>query len=201
MKVRLLCNTAALTEFLPDLLGPFLARHPHVDVELQESSSAEIVRRVAAGTADIGVAADSVDNGCLETRPFRIDQLVTVVPDRHPLAGGESVGFSDLLRYPFVGLTKGSALQDHLDSHAERLGTRIGYRVRVHDFTAVCRLVEEEAGIAIVPETSALRCGRSMAIRHIPLADVWARRQLTLCARDFAALPLHTRHLLDALSD
>jgi DNA-binding transcriptional LysR family regulator len=38
-RVRLLSNTAALLEFLPPVLGGFLAAHPHIDVALEERSS------------------------------------------------------------------------------------------------------------------------------------------------------------------
>lgn len=199
-QIRRLCNTAALTEFLPDVLGPFLAQHPHVDIELQECPSIEIVRSIAAGKADAGIVADSEGPGMLETRPFRVDQLVAVVNRQHPLAGQQAVNFSDLLNCAFIGLMKGSALQDHLDGHAERLGTRISYRVRVHDFAAACRLVEEDVGIAVISETSAIRCSRIMAFEHIRLSDVWARRQLLICMRSFEDLPFHTRLLIERIT-
>src|SRR6185503_8631077 len=35
-QIRLLSNTNALTEFLPEALSSFLAAHPHVSVDLQE---------------------------------------------------------------------------------------------------------------------------------------------------------------------
>src|SRR5262249_36140528 len=54
-RVRVLSNTAATLEFLPPLLGPFLAAHPQVDVEIEERPSPEIVRGVAAGRAEIGI--------------------------------------------------------------------------------------------------------------------------------------------------
>ena len=46
-EVRLLANTNALTEFLPEALSRFLAGHPHVSVNLEERLSDEIVGLVA----------------------------------------------------------------------------------------------------------------------------------------------------------
>jgi len=89
-QVRLLCNTAALTEFLPAALGSFLSRHPHIDVELQEYPSTEIIRLVTTGRADLGMFADSVDSGRLVTRPFRVDQLVAIFPRHHPLVAANA---------------------------------------------------------------------------------------------------------------
>src|SRR5271163_452028 len=56
-QVRLMSNTNALTEFLPEPLSAFLAAHPQVNIDLEERPSAEIVAAVADGTADIGIVA------------------------------------------------------------------------------------------------------------------------------------------------
>ena len=83
-RIRLFSNTAATLEFLPPVLGPFLAAHPNIDVDLEERPSAEIVRAVAGGSADMGIVADAVDAAAeLETFPFAEDRLVMVAPHRH----------------------------------------------------------------------------------------------------------------------
>ena len=77
-EVRLLANTNALTEFLPEALSRFLAGHPHVSVNLEERLSDEIVGLVAEGVGDVGIVAGTVDMGSLETFPFRSDRFVGV---------------------------------------------------------------------------------------------------------------------------
>jgi DNA-binding transcriptional LysR family regulator len=69
----MLSNTAALTH-LPEALGRFLSTHPSIDVDLEEKPSQEIVAAVAAGLADFGIAADTVEIGPLETLSFRTDR-------------------------------------------------------------------------------------------------------------------------------
>jgi DNA-binding transcriptional LysR family regulator len=51
--VRLLSNTNALTEFLPEPLSNFLTAHPQVNIDLEERLSDEIVAAVADGKADM----------------------------------------------------------------------------------------------------------------------------------------------------
>ncbi|MCC7272936.1 MAG: LysR family transcriptional regulator [Alphaproteobacteria bacterium] len=197
--VRLLCNTAAYSEFLPDALAPFLARHRRVDIEMEERPSHAIVQAVAGGTADIGIVADGVDTGMLETLPFRLDRLVLAVPRDHPLAGRRRVAFAETVGADFVGLAPGSALQEHVGGHALRAGRALRLRVRVAGFAALCRMVEEGIGIAVVPETAARRCRRTMAIGVVGLSDAWAVRRLVLCVRRFDALPIHARRLAEHL--
>src|SRR5262249_40102926 len=87
--VRLLANTAAAAEFLPELLAGFLSSHPNVDLDLNERPSIAITEAVADGLADLGVAADHADFSGLESFPFRTDRLVLAVPPGHALAGRE----------------------------------------------------------------------------------------------------------------
>lgn len=198
--VRLMCNTAALSEYLPEALGAFLAAHPHVDVDIEERLSHDIVRAVAEGLTDLGIASDSVDAGTLEVLPFRLDRLVVVTAPDHPLAQAEAVPFADTLDYPYIGLDDGSALQEFLAGHAATAGRRIAYRVRVRGFDAICRMVEQNVGIAVIPDVAAQRCRRSMTLARIPLADGWATRQLNICVRRRAALPAHAQRLIEALT-
>ncbi|QRK09248.1 LysR family transcriptional regulator [Archangium violaceum] len=197
--VRLMANTSAMTEFLPEALSAFLADHPNVNVDLEERLSYDIVRAVAEGLADVGIVSDSVELAGLETFPFRTDRLVLVTARAHPLAAHRELRFVEVLDHEFIGLATGSALQDYLSEHAARAGRRLKFRVRLRSFDAICRLVERGIGIGVVPETAARRCRKSMAILGIRLTDSWAQRQLTLCVRRFAELPVHAQQLVHRL--
>lgn len=198
-RVRLLSNTAALSEFLPDALSAFLTAHPEVDVEVEERLSHEIVQAVAEGQAEVGLVADTVELGALETFAFQEDRLVLVTPREHPLAARQEVAFAEVLEAPFVGLGEGSALQEHLAWHAARLGRRLRYRVRLRGFDALCRMVERGVGLAVIPEAAARRCQRSMSIRRVALREAWATRRLLLCVRRHEALSVQARLLVAAL--
>src|SRR5262244_3532315 len=93
-QIRVLSNTNALTEFLPEALSSFLASHPNVSVDLEERLSDEIVGLIAEGVADLGIVAGTVDFGALETHPFRKDRFVLVVGRDHPLARRARIAFS-----------------------------------------------------------------------------------------------------------
>jgi DNA-binding transcriptional LysR family regulator len=199
-RVRLLSNTAATFEMLPALLGSFLARHPRLDVEVAERPSPEIVRAVARGRAELGIVADVVDAAAeLETFPFAEDRLVLVTPWRHPLAGKRRLAFKDTLAHDMVGLPAGSALQQHLDDQAARLGATLRPRLRLPGFDALCRVVESGIGVAVVSRSAALRNAKSMAIRVVPLLDPWTHRRLRLCVKSERALPGPARALLERL--
>jgi DNA-binding transcriptional LysR family regulator len=199
-QIRLLSNTNALMEFLPEPLSAFLAAHPQVNIDLEERLSDEIVAAVADGTADIGIVAGTVAVAGLEVFPFRVDRFVLVSAPGHPLSARDSVSFAEVLDSDFVGLDRSSALQRFLSEKAERIGRRIKLRVQLRSFDAICRLVSCHVGIGIVPETTADRCARAMALDWVALTDDWALRELRIVVRREADLPLYARDLVRHLT-
>ena len=198
-EVRLLANTNALTEFLPEALSSFLAAHPHVSVDLEERLSDEIVGLIAEGVGDVGIVAGTVDVGSLQTYPFRSDRFVVVTTPGHPLAARGAVTFAEVLEYDFVGLERSSSLQRFLTAKAAREGRPLRARVQLRSFDAVCRLVESGVGVGVVPRTTAGRAAKTMSLAVIDLADDWALRELTIVVRAADDLRPYARELVESL--
>ncbi|WP_200925901.1 LysR substrate-binding domain-containing protein [Methylobacterium sp. Leaf93] len=196
-QIKVLSNTHALTEFLPEALSAYLALHTGVSVDIVERTSDEIVGLVAEGAADLGIVSGTVDTGTLETHPFRQDRFVAVLPSGHPLGERDGVLFADVLDYDLVGLDRASAITRFLADKAMRTGRPLmRLRVQLRGFDAVCRLVECGVGLGIVPETTARRAARSMGLDIVPLLDPWAARDLTICLRSLEALPVFAREFV-----
>ena len=195
-QIRVLSNTNALTEFLPEALSSFLSAHPHVSVDLEERLSDEIVGLIAEGVGDLGIVAATVDVSPLQTYPFRKDRFVLVVARNHPLAKRTKLAYAQVLDHDFVGLDRASALQRFLAEKAARIGQPLRLRVQLRSFDAVCRLVECNVGIGIVPATTARRVSATMAIATVALSDAWAARELTICMRNLQELPPYARQLV-----
>lgn len=203
-QIRLLCNTSAMTEFLPEALAAFLARHPQLGVDLEERLSSDIVQAITEGAADIGIIADAVDHAALHTLPFRDDRLVLVMAAHHALArqlgARRSVAFAEALDHDFIGLAGDSALQQYAADKAARLGRRLHCKIRLRSFEAVCRMCASGAGVALLPETAARRSAAEPGLLVVTLDDDWAVRKLLVCVRDLATLPAHARELVAALT-
>ncbi|ALA19526.1 LysR family transcriptional regulator [Chelatococcus sp. CO-6] len=178
--VQVAANTAALSEFLPQRLGPWMAANPRIDVALKERQSAEVARAVTSGLAEIGILSDAVDTSGLVLRPFAVDRLVVVAPHGHPLTASKRIAFAEILHEQVVGLA-GGALQEHIDAQAARMGARLKMRVRMPSFDGICHMVAAGAGLGVVPEVAARRCGRSMKLMRLRLTDAWTTRRLAVC--------------------
>jgi DNA-binding transcriptional LysR family regulator len=194
-----MCGTSALNEHLPEVLSRFLMQHPRISVDHEERPSPDTVDALRDGRCDIGIVSDAIGTEGLECHPFRRDDLVLVMPRGHALAGRRRVMLAEVIDSEFVGLPADSALQLLLTQHARALGKHLAYRVRVGNFEAVCRMVENGIGVGIVPQTAAERCARSMKIARAALGDAWAERTLMACVRSSQELPLNARRMLEHL--
>ncbi len=199
--VRLWSNTAALSARLPQDLARFLARHPEVDVDLEERPSREIAPALRAGLIHIGLLSDVGDVSGLETRPYGEDVLMAVLPPGHPLAAAAGLCFADVVALPYVGLTAGNAIQHLIEAHALDLGLPLNYRVRVNRIEAVGEMIQAGVGVSVLPTADALRVAARMRVETVQLPDPWARRKLLLAVRARDQLPEFARHALDALGN
>ncbi len=196
--LQLYAGTAALTEFLPHKLAPWLAQRPRLRVELKERTSTEIARHAGAGLIEAGIVSDATDVRGLgvHLQPVAKNHLVLIVAQGHALAGRSSARFADVLHAPFVGLAPGSALQDHIDAYAQAAGQALNFRIRMKTFEGVCEMVSHGVGLAIVPQGVARRERRRHAYHTVALDEAWARRQLCACFKDWDALSAPMQSLL-----
>jgi len=199
-QIRLLCNTSALSEYLPERLAEYLAIHPNIDINLEEHPSLRILHAVRHGTADIGIISNAVDASDLQTLPFCADPLTLIMASDHPLAEHDSLRFAQTLKYEFVGLGVNSAMSIYLEEQALHLGHRIKTRVRAESFDGVMRMVVRGAGLGVVPLAAVERFQHAERLQSVPLSDSWADRELLLCAPDFDALPEYAKALVHHLS-
>ena len=202
LQLRLLCDTVALHEVVPERLADYLLAHPHVNLRVEERPGNEVVSALTVGTADVGIVRENTEVFELESFHFHPDRLVIVAPPAHPLvqaaqAGPVSLALADLC--DVVGLRQGTALQDLWDHRVAQRGRHLNYRIRVGSFDEQCRLVSRGAGIALLPRSAAERHARALDICIVTLAEDFAALALRLCVRRIAELPAATQRLVGSL--
>jgi DNA-binding transcriptional LysR family regulator len=197
--VRVMANISAINQFLPAELKSFLSEHPQVQIHLQENISASIAKAVFENAADIGIFTMMPHGQNLEVFPYHADELVLVVPKQHPLARRSSASFIDTLEFDYVGLHTGSAINLQLIKAAAELEKTVRIAIQVTSYEALCLMVETGLGIGILPRAVAERYAKVLDVRAIALNEDWARRELKICVRSFAALPVAAQLLVNHL--
>lgn len=198
--VRVHASISAIVQFLPEDLGAFIRAHEQVKIDLEEHLSTEVVRAVQEGAADLGICNAGVGTGELQTRPYREDQLVLIVPQGHPLAAVDVIDFVQSLDWDHVGLHATSSIYLAMREAAAAAGRSIRLRIHVTGLDAMCRMIHNGLGVGVMPR-------RAFELMHgvgdlacVELSDAWARRRIELVARDFSTLPVTARLLVDHLT-
>lgn len=186
--LRVLANTSAMTEYLPEDLAAFGRANPEVRLVVEERWSAEILVALQAGDADLGIVMEGIREDGLEVSPYRSDRVAVVVPAGHAIVDLRDLRYEDVLEHDLIALESGSSMMRLLAEQAAVLGTALRLRVQVRSFEAVCRMVQAGLGIGVLPFQAATVLGESLNLVVRALVEPWAERRMLVCVkRDRAA--------------
>jgi DNA-binding transcriptional LysR family regulator len=197
--VRMLANLSAIVEFLPEDLSAFFATHELLRVDLQERPSGQVISGIEEGAAEIGICSGAAETRGLEAFHYRYDHLVLVMRPEHPLAGRDGLAFIDTLDFDHIGLHAASSIYLRAQYAATEAGKPMRLRINVPGFDAVCRMVQADMGIGLIPDRAFEVVGAGMGLSAVRLRDDWAQRELKIVVRDQRQLSSTGRLVLDHL--
>jgi DNA-binding transcriptional LysR family regulator len=186
--VRIAANLSAIVEFLPEDFKSFTQLHDGVKIDLQERPSEGVLQAVVDGAAELGICAKTGDTHGLYSQPYRRDRLVLALPEDHALARRARIRFADALDYPHVGLHADSWLNKRAHLAAFEAGKCLKIRIHVPGFDALCRMIQAQMGIGLMPYNVFATMGRSFGLACVELEDSWAYRSLHVVVNDLRQL-------------
>src|SRR5690606_30771116 len=124
--VAALPSLAAVT--LPPALAQLKAGYPGIEVGLRDTLHDEIQELVGSGGADFGLTVAPRSGSGLAFRPLIVDRFVLVCPPAHELAGRRQVTWTQVVRYPMVGMAHTSSV-DRKSTRLNSSHVKISYAV------------------------------------------------------------------------
>jgi len=106
--LELAVSTTPGQYILPRLLGSFLRTYPEVSVSLRVYDSADVVARVEAGEAQLGMTGARIPGARVEYEEMGTDRLLMICPPDDPMAGRASVPLAEVAEHPFIVRESGS---------------------------------------------------------------------------------------------
>ena len=198
--VRMHANISAIVQFLPEDLGAFARAHSQVKIDLQEHLSSDVLHAVHEGAADLGLCNTGGPAATdLPSRPYRTDRLVLVVPATHVLSSHSAINFEEVLDWDIVGLHANSSISLAMRAAAAAAGRPLRQRIQVTGLDAMCRMIDNGLGVGLLPDRAFALMQGVGSLQAVPLTDPWAQRELRVVARDFDALPVTARLLVEHL--
>jgi len=171
-RLRLAAFASAGSALMPPAIAAFRARHPNVELSLEEESEpARAAAGLRDGRFDVAIVFEYefdrlLDRSGIELHPLGVDEMLVALAPGHPLAGEELVPLARLAAETWI-----SSADRTCNRLLEHGAARAGFTPRVafasDDYGAVGRLVLAGVGVALVPELAAAAVGDAVALRRL----------------------------------
>ncbi len=139
---------------LPCTIYLFKEEHPEVTIRLDIANSEEVIRKIMADEADIGVVETYTDSPDLAAIPVTSDELLLIVPMDHPRTG-DTFPLKEFLHHPIILREDGSGSRKILAAALERHGYSVNdlnVIAEMSTIDAIKSAVEAGLGGAVVPK-------------------------------------------------
>src|SRR5580700_8846582 len=182
--------------YLLPILAEFRRLHPMIKIIVQRSLGSHIPDDVLRHNSELGVLTYDPQEVQLHSIVVYLDELVFVVPPRHPLAGEHQVSIRQLGAESFVAHIVSSPYREKVIHAFKRHKTPLHMDIELPTLQAIKGFVAMGNGVALVPEISVeTELARGELIR-IPVRELRLHRKLRLVYRKSASLSHAARAFL-----
>ena len=158
---------------LPRVLAGFKALHPGLVLELVDTTTAQIMERVAAHQVDLGLGTFPASS-TFGRRVVLHDEMMAFSSHPQPAP----LSWADLAGAPAIVLGRSSALRLPVEMGYEVAGLTLLPAFEVEQIATALALAEAGLGVAILPGYA--RAGQARGLHAQPLGAPTIRREVTL---------------------
>jgi len=142
---------------MPQFLEGLSNEHPHVHAVVSEGGTSSLVPRLVAGQLDACIVHLPVDDPELQVDPLFAEDLIVIVPNKHPWAGSNTLTMRQLAEHPLVLPPSSSTLRRIINRAADLNGVTLTSEAEIDGVRLMASLAFEGFAPAIVPATAAPR--------------------------------------------
>lgn len=198
-RLQLACLPALAHALVPQALARLCQAHPDAQVSVVPLESPWLEQAVSEQRFDLALSESSEPPTGTTRQVLLQANEVAVLPAGHALCRKKCLQPSDFAGLPFIGLAVGDPYRRAIDAWFAQAGVARTTRLDAASAVAVCAMVAQGLGVAIVnPLTAAAMAGPGLAVRPIT-ADI-AFTVSALLPQVVAEHPLRAP-LLQALQD
>jgi LysR family transcriptional regulator, hydrogen peroxide-inducible genes activator len=137
---------------VPRIVPAFVRAHPRVQLVIEELQTGPLLRALAEGMLDGGLAVTPLLAAGVKERPLYHEPFFVYLPAGHPLAQKDELRQSDLVdQQPWI-LADGHCFRHQVLHLCKVDRSTMSPRVESGSFETIIRLVDEGLGLTILPE-------------------------------------------------
>ncbi|ETF04680.1 hypothetical protein W822_02190 [Advenella kashmirensis W13003] len=196
--LRIIANSASTSEIIPGILLELLNQDPNITVDVQQKNTHQSIRSILDNEADIAMVAGSDDFSNVNSILFATDYLAIATPNHHPLLDAPQKNLKEISKYPMLS-TSSTTLLDFLNEKFQAINSKANYRILLDGFEPIIRLVEANAGIAILPESVTVRYREKFNFSFVRIEEEWALRERRIIFSNIEFLSPCARKLINII--
>lgn len=153
-------STTIAAYWLPQLLTDFKRQYPHVIPRVVVGNSMLIEERVVSRELDLGMIEIVTDHPALERISACRDELLVILPPKHPLMAAKALRAQDLVGLPLVTRDPGNAIRVLTEQYFEAAGVasdELTIAAELGSLVAVKHLVEVGMGFGVASRAAIVR--------------------------------------------
>lgn len=170
------------TILLPQVIAEFQQEFPGIQIVLIDARTDQIVARVVAGEADIGVGTFREDADSIARTVLATDDLMAFYCTKHPLAAVKRPNWAQLRDYPAIMLTRESGIRALVEEGNAAAQLTIKPTYEVAQITTALALVEAGLGVSVLPSYALVSCrNRKIAARVLSAPAISRNVEVISC--------------------
>jgi DNA-binding transcriptional LysR family regulator len=159
-RLRIAFVGSAAYSLFPRVLPVFRERYPHVELDLREGTTTQMLRQVERGDVDVALVRYPVIEATTAVlRPVESDVLVAALPSVSPFARKRTLSLRDLADEDFIAYSASAAMNLRMQVVAACQAAGFTPRIvqEAVQVQTVLSLVGSGLGVALVPSRSKMQ--------------------------------------------
>jgi DNA-binding transcriptional LysR family regulator len=156
-RVMMACVPAVARSLMPKCVVYCATEWPGISLSIDDNAASEVIRKVARGEAEFGIASGEITSADLLVQPLLDDPFRLVCRRDDPLAAKQSVRWTQLTGRRLVMLDNTSGSRQVIEAALSSTGAQVEIFLELAQPSSVLGMVEAGVGIAIVPQLAAPR--------------------------------------------
>jgi len=137
---------------LPLFLKSFIKKYPQVNLKIEELTTEEIIKKLADGHIDVGIAATPLENEFIKERVLYYEPFVGFVPEEHRLFNSTTIEVENLNIEDILLLEDGHCFKESIINLCSTFGSKNQhFQLHSGSFDTLIKLSKEGLGMTLLP--------------------------------------------------
>ncbi|MFK5957767.1 MAG: LysR substrate-binding domain-containing protein [Lutibacter sp.] len=137
---------------LPLFLKTFIKKYPKVNLKIEELTTEDIIKKLADGHIDVGIAATPLENEMIKERVLYYEPFIGFIPTEHRLFSKNTIDIDNLNIDDILLLEDGHCFKESIINLCSTFGTE-NQQFILHSgsFNTLIKLSKEGLGMTLLP--------------------------------------------------